>query len=52
MAIRTPLKLDGSISGNDYREIDAIQTEAIRLYGLNPYVYLTSVASGGNLRYY
>lgn len=51
MAVRTPLKLDGS---NDLREmstdeIELIQAEAARLYGLNPSVTLSVVASGGNL---
>jgi len=50
MAIRTPLKLDGSnLREMTSGEIEAIQTEAIRQYGLNPYVYLSVVASGGNL---
>lgn len=50
MAIRTPLKLSGSdLREMSSAEIAAIQTEAIRLYGLNPYVYLTGTSSGGNL---
>ena len=50
MSIRTPLKLDGSnLKEMTSAEIEAIQTEAIRQYGLNPYVYLSVVASGGNL---
>ena len=50
MAVRTPLKLNGSnLQEMSTVEIEAIQTEAIRLYGANPYVYLTGVASGGNL---
>ena len=50
MTIRTPLKLDGSnLREMTTAEIDAIKTEAIRLYGLNPYVYLTTPSSGGNL---
>lgn len=50
MAVRTPLKLNGSnLQEMSSAEITAIQTEAIRLYGANPYVYLTGVASGGNL---
>ena len=50
MSIRTPLKLDGSnLREMTSGEIAAIRTEAIRQYGLNPYVYLSVVASGGNL---
>ena len=50
MAVRTPLKLNGSnLQEMSTVEIEAIQTEAIRQYGLNPYVYLTGVASGGSL---
>lgn len=50
MAVRTPLKLNGSnLQEMSTGEIEAIQTEAIRLYGLDPYVYLTGVSSGGNL---
>ena len=50
MAVRTPLKLNGSnLQEMSSAEITAIQTEAIRLYGLNPYVYLTVPTSGGNL---
>lgn len=50
MTVRTPLKLDGSnLREMTSGEINAIKTEAIRLYGLNPYVYLTVPASGGNL---
>lgn len=50
MAVRTPLKLAGSnFQEMTSVEINAIRTEAIRLYGLNPYVYLTVVGSGGNL---
>jgi hypothetical protein len=51
MAVRTPLKLDGS---NNLIEMDAtdianIKTEMIRQYGLNPSVTVTQVASGGTL---
>jgi len=50
MTVRTPLKLNGSnLQEMTTAEIEAIQTEAIRLYGSNPYVYLTGTASGGNL---
>ena len=50
MAVRTPLKLNGSnLQEMSTVEIEAIQDEAIRQYGLNPYVYLTGVSSGGNL---
>lgn len=50
MTVRTPLKLNGSnLQEMTTAEIEAIQTEAIRLYGLNPYVYLTGTALGGNL---
>ena len=50
MTARTPLKLNGSnLQQMTSAEITAIQTEAIRLYGLNPYVYLSVVSSGGNL---
>lgn len=50
MTVRTPLKLNGSdLQEMSSAEIAAIRTEAIRLYGLNPYVYLTQVSSGGNL---
>ena len=50
MAVRTPLKLNGSnLQEMTTVEIEAIQTEAIRQYGLNPYVYLTGTSSGGNL---
>lgn len=50
MAVRTPLKLNGSnLQEMSTVEIEAIQEEAIRLYGANPYVYLTGVSSGGNL---
>lgn len=50
MAVRTPLKLDGSnLKEMSSAEIAAIRTEAIRLYGSNPYVYLTVPTSGGNL---
>jgi hypothetical protein len=50
MAVRTPLKLDGSnLKEMSAGEITAIQTEAIRLYGLNPSVTLSVVASGGSL---
>ena len=50
MAVRTPLKLNGSnLQEMSTVEIEAIQTEAIRLYGADPYVTLGGVASGGNL---
>lgn len=50
MTARIPLKLNGSnLQEMTTAEITAIQTEAIRLYGLNPYVYLSVVASGGGL---
>lgn len=50
MAVRTPLKLNGSnLQEMSTAEITAIQTEAIRLYGLNPSVTLSVVTSGGNL---
>jgi hypothetical protein len=50
MAVRTPLKLDGSdLREMTTAEIEAIQTEAIRLYGLSPSVTLSVVGSGGNL---
>lgn len=50
MTVRTPLKLNGSnLQEMTSAEITAIQTEAIRLYGANPYVYLSVVGSGGNL---
>lgn len=50
MAVRTPLKLNGSnLQEMTSTEINAIKTEAIRLYGANPYVYLSVVGSGGNL---
>jgi hypothetical protein len=51
MAVRAPLKLDGS---NNLIEMDAtdianIQAQCRYLYGLNPTVNLSVVASGGNL---
>ena len=50
MTVRTPLKLNGSnLQEMTTTEINAIKTEAIRLYGANPYVYLSVVGSGGNL---
>jgi len=50
MAVRTPLKLNGTnLQEMSAGEITAIQTEAIRLYGLSPSVTLSVVASGGNL---
>lgn len=50
MAVRTPLKLNGSnLQEMTSTEINAIKTEAIRQYGLNPYVTLSVVGSGGNL---
>ena len=51
MAVRTPVKLDGS--GNFVAmtagEITQIKDEMIRQYGLNPSVTVSYVASGGNL---
>lgn len=50
MTVRTPLKLNGSnLQEMTSAEITAIQTEAIRLYGLNPTVTMSVVASGGTL---
>ena len=50
MTVRTPLKLDGSnLREMTTTEINAIKTEAIRLYGANPYVTLSVVSSGGSL---
>lgn len=50
MAVRTPLKLNGSnLQEMSTAEITAIQTEAIRLYGLSPSVTISVVASAGNL---
>jgi hypothetical protein len=50
MAVRTPLKLNGTnLQEMSAGEITAIQTEAIRLYGLSPSVTLSVVTSGGNL---
>lgn len=50
MTVRTPLKLNGSnLQEMTTAEVEAIQTEAIRLYGANPYVTLSGVSSGGNL---
>lgn len=50
MAVRTPLKLDGSnLREMTTAEIEAIQTEAVRLYGNNPSVTLGVVTSGGDL---
>lgn len=50
MAVRTPLKLDGSdLREMTTAEIEAIQSEAIRQYGLDPSVTLSVVASGGSL---
>lgn len=50
MAVRTPLKLNGSnLQEMTSTEINAIKTEAIRLYGSSPYVTLSVVGSGGNL---
>lgn len=51
MAVRTPLKLDGS---NNLIEMDAtdianIKLEMIRQYGLNPSVVLTYTSGTGNL---
>ena len=50
MTARTPLKLNGSdLQEMSAGEITAIQTEAIRLYGADPSVTLSVVASAGNL---
>lgn len=51
MAVRTPVKVDGSgnIVAMTASEIVAIQREAVRLYGANPSVTLSYVASGGSL---
>ena len=50
MAVRTPLKLDGSnLREMTAAEITAIAQEAARLYGQNPSVGVTVVGSGGNL---
>ena len=50
MTVRTPLKLDGSdLREMTTAEVEAIQAEAIRQYGLNPSVTLSVVASGGSL---
>lgn len=50
MTVRTPLKFNGSnLQEMTAGEITAIRTEAIRLYGSNPYVTLSQVASGGSL---
>lgn len=50
MAVRTPLKLNGSnLQEMTSGEISAIKAEAIRLYGNNPSVTLSVVASGGSL---
>ena len=50
MAVRTPLKLDGSdLREMTTAEINAIKDEAARLYGLTPSVTLAVVGSGGNL---
>ena len=50
MTVRTPLKLDGSnLREMTSTEINAIKTEAIRQYGLDPSVTLSVVASSGSL---
>ena len=50
MAVRKPLKLDGTnLKEMSVSEIADIQTEVIRLYGENPSVTLSVVASGGSL---
>ena len=51
MAVRTPLKLDGSNNLIEMTSTDIanIKAEMIRQYGLNPSVTLTQVASGGSL---
>ena len=50
MTVRTPLKLDGSnLREMTTTEINAIKTEAIRQYGLDPSVTLSVVASSGSL---
>lgn len=49
MAVRTPLKLDGSnnLIAMDATDIANIKAEMIRQYGLNPSVMLTSTTLGG-----
>lgn len=49
MAVRTPLKLDGSnnLIEMSATDIENIKLEMIRQYGINPSVTLTVVASGG-----
>lgn len=51
MAVRTPVKIDGSgnIVAMTASDIVAIHREAVRLYGANPSVTLSYVASGGSL---
>jgi len=50
MAVRTPLKLDGSdLKQMSAAEITAIKNQAIYLYGQNPSVSLSQVSTGGNL---
>lgn len=50
MAVRTPLKLDGSnnLIEMDATDIENIKLEMIRQYGNNPSVTLSVVASGGS----
>jgi len=49
MAVRTPLKLDGSnnLIEMSATDIENIKLEMIRQYGLNPSAVMTVVASGG-----
>jgi len=49
MAVRTPLKLDGSnnLIEMSATDIENIKLEMIRQYSLNPSAVMTVVASGG-----
>ena len=50
MAVRTPLKLDGTnLRAMSTSEIDAIKNQVRYLYGTNPSVTLSQVSSGGSL---
>lgn len=50
MAVRTPLKLDGSnLREMTSSEITAIKNQVMYLYGTDPSVDLSQVSSGGNL---
>lgn len=51
MAVRTPLKIDGSnnLIEMNTTDIANIRAQCIYLYGLNPTVNLSVVTSGGNL---